>query len=378
VIKPTTEMKPHTAPETEREGNAVRVTTFDFHHRVFGTPGARFLLKGHDKIPTFRVDMGDLDGLVDIDVLKKEFGLTATSHDGKLVDVAVAALRYVPDVKPGDTVPSELLTGEASWSVRPQHKRIAEQRLQVQLLSRVSGKEVLLTDPKEISNFLEQIENREKLRLAFREAAAALGFGENTEPVIKQLELLARELCYIEALRDRFTKIPLINDKITELGKSYGGDRNAKMELNRIQALLTTGIQEYTAMLAQIDAQTGEIISALKSIDRQVKYIREMRDQLHFLIMLWDPHINDLDKWHTRPTPETDKVMRNLYRFLAPRYTAGRSLLKSRMKPPGHDEAAPSKKDAGQRKAAPAGGRASTPAKAAGATTTSSQKNLKN
>lgn len=363
-----------TGTKAGSEGNGVRLTTFDFHHRVFGAPGARFLLKGHDKVPTFRVDMGDLDGLVDIDVLKKEFGLSSNSHDGKLVDVAVAALRYVPDVKPGDTVPSELLTGEASWSVSPRHKRIAEQRLQVQLLSRVSGKEVLLTDPKEISNFLEQIENREKLRVAFREAAVALGFGENTELVVKQLELLARELCYIEALRDRYTRIPLIHDKMTELSKSYGSDRSAKMELNRIQTLLATGIQEYTAMFAQLDAQTGEIISALKSIDRQVKYIREMRDQLHFLIMQWDPHINDLDNWHARMTPETAKVMRNLYRFLAPRYTAGQSLLKSRTKAAGHDDEDKSKKEAGARKPASSGGRAGVSAKSAGSTIISSQK----
>ncbi len=158
---------------------------------------------------------------------------------------------------------------------------------------------------------------------------------------------------------------------MTELGKSYGSDRSAKMELNRIQTLLATGIQEYTAMFAQLDAQTGEIISALKSIDRQVKYIREMRDQLHFLIMQWDPHINDLDKWHTRMTPETDKVMRNLYRFLAPRYTAGHSLLKSRAKAAGHDEGDKSKKEVGIRKPVSSGG---VSVKKAGSTSVSSQK----
>jgi len=328
-----------TAPEADagipEAAPAMHVTHFLFHHRVFQTPGARFLLKGSNKTPTFCVDMGDLEALIDIDVLKKEFGLPAGSPDTQMVDTAVAALRYVPDVKPGDTIPSELLTGKASWVVSPKHKRIAEQRLQVQLLSWTSGKELLLTDPKEIANFLEQLENREKLRKAFREAAAALGHGpENTEQVVKQLELLARELCYIEALRDRFMKIPLLEEKMATLAKSYGNDRSAKMELNRVRSLLQAGINEYKAMFTEVDAQTGEIISALKSIARQVGYIREMRDHLHFLIMQWDPHINDLDKWHTRPTPETDKALRNLYRFLAPRFTAGKSLLRHRSKSP--------------------------------------------
>jgi len=315
-------------PTSAGGATGLSITQFDFRHRVFQTPGARFLLNGQRRTPTFRVAMGDLDGLVDIDVLKKEFHLTPESHDGKLVDLAVSGLRYVPDIKPGDSVPSELLTGQASWTVSLKHKRIAEQRLQVQLLSWVSGKELLLTDPNEISNFLAQIENREKLRHAFKDAAKALGHAENTEPVIAQLELLARELCYIEALRDRFALISKIRDKMIELGKSYGNDRNAKMELDRVRGLLRVGMDEYAAIFGEADAQTGEIISALKSIDRQIGYIRNVRDNLHFLIMQWDPHIRDLEKWQSRRTPETDKVLSNLYRFLAPRFSSGRSLLK--------------------------------------------------
>ncbi len=341
------------AANPAQEGRTSRgVTHFDFQHRVFQAPGARFVLKGPDKLPTFRVNMGDLEGVIDVDILRKEFHLGPETHDGHLVDTAVAALRYVPDVKPGDTIPTELLTGQASWSVSPRHKQIAEQRLQVQLLSWVSGKELLLTNPKEISNFLQQIENREKLRNAFRDAAKALGFEpENTEPVVRQLELLARELCYIEALRDRYIMIPQIGEKMAELSRAYGGDRGARMELDRVQTLLKSGIAEYTAIFSEVDAQTGEIISALKSIDRQVSYIRQKRDDLHFLIMQWDPHIVALPKWHSRPNPETDKVLHSLYRFLAPRFSAGRSLLASRnkadaAKPPGGPPAGKSGKSA--------------------------------
>lgn len=318
-------------PETAHTPGDLAITHFEFKHRVFQTPGARFLLKGQQRVPTFRIDMGDMDGLIEIPILKKEFSIAPGSPDDRLIDLAVDGLRYVPDIKPGDTIPSELLTGQASWAVSPKHKKIAEQRLQVQLLSWVSGKEMLLTDPQEISNFLQQIENREKLRTAFANAAAALGYQpENTEPVIKQLELLARELCYIEALRDRYTLIPKIAEKMVELGKSYGSDRNAKLELNRVLALLQTGIQEYTEIFAEADAQTGEIVAAMKSIERQVGCIRQIRDTLHSLLMQWDPHINDTGKWHTRRTPETDKVLSSLYRFLAPRFSSGRSLLKHR------------------------------------------------
>jgi len=317
------------ADSDDEAASQLHVTHFKFRHRVFQAPGARFLLTGHRHVPTYRVQMGEHEGLVDINVLKKEFQIEPGSDDAKLIDLAVDALRYVPDIKPGDSIPSELLDGTASWAVSPKHKKRAEQRLQVQLLSWVSGKEVLLTDPDEIAMFLEQIENREKLRNAFRNAAEALGHApENTEPVVRQLELLARELCYIEALRDRFSLIAKIGVKLAELSKSYGNDRAAKMELNRVQGLLRTGISEYTVMFAEADAQTGEIISAIKTISRQISYIRRVRDRLHFLIMQWDPHIRTLDQWRTRRTPETDKLLSELYRFLAPRFSSGRSMLK--------------------------------------------------
>ena len=329
------------------------ITHFNFVHQVFQTPGARFVLKGQAKIPTFRVDMGDLDGLIDVAVLKKEFRIAPDSHDGQLVELAIAGLKYVPDIKPNDSIPSELLTGKASWSVSAKHKRVAELRLQVQLLSWVSGKEVLLTDPTEIESFLGQIENREKLRTAFKGAASTLGY-DNPEMVIRQLELLARELCYIEALRDRFVLIPRLAHKMTELSKSFGGDRNAKMELARVQSLLQIGIKEYSAIFAEADAQTGEIISALRTIERQVKYIRRIRDDLHFLLMQWEPSIKALPSWRATRTPETDKALADLYRFLAPRYTAGKSLLKRREG--GRDAAVkgPSKDDTGKPKPAAA------------------------
>lgn len=310
---------------------ALGITHFNFEHRVFQTPGARFLLKGHEKLAIFRVDMGDLQGVIDIDDLRTEFGIDPSSMDARLINLAVDGLKYVPDIKPGDTIPTELLTGEASWSVSPKHKRLAEQRLQVQLLSWVSGKEILLTDPGEIAMFLEQIENREKLRTAFSDASKALGHESgDPEPVMKLLELLARELCYIEALRDRYSHIPKIGAKMLELAKSYGNDRNAKMELNRVHALLLAGIEEYTAIFNEADAQTGEIVAAMKSLDRQVGYIRKIRDELHFLCMDWDPHIAGLGRWQSRRTPETDKLLSALYRYLAPKFTSGKSLLKHR------------------------------------------------
>lgn len=315
------------------------ITHFDFTHQVFKTPGARFLLKGANHVPTFGLTMGDIEGLITIETLRKEFAIEADSVDGKLLDLVVTGLRYVSDIRPLDAIPSELLSGEASWEINAKHRERAEQRLQVQLVSWVSGKELLLTNPADITAFLELPENKEKLRQAFKDAAVALGYdAAKPQAVIKQLELLARELCYVEALRDRYAIIPRIAGKLGELAKTYGSDGMGKMEISRIQALLKSGISEYSNIFNEADAQTGEIIAALKSIDRQVKYIRNIRDKLYFLFMQWEPYIQIAREMKTHRTPQTEKALAELYRFLAPRYSSGQSMLKksreAQAKPP--------------------------------------------
>ena len=45
-------------------------------------------------------------------------------------------------------------------------------------------------------------------------------------------------------------------------------------------------------MFTQADAQTGEILAVLRNIGPQTKFIREMRDELHNRLMLWDEMIN--------------------------------------------------------------------------------------
>jgi hypothetical protein len=330
----------------------IALTHFDFRHAVFRTPGARFLLSGNKRVPTFRIDIGDLDGLIDIDALCREFNITADSNDGKLVALAVDGLRFVPDIKPGDAIPTELITGQASWSVKKSHKKIAQDRLQIQLLSWMSGKEVLITDPNEIGMFLDQIENREKLRQAFREAATALGRApEDTDYVVGQLELIARELCYIEALRDRLGRISVISTWLKSVAKARVNDRIVKLEIQRIDQLLQSGIAEYTVILTEADAQTGEIISALKTIDRQIEYIRRMRDDLYSLLLQWEPHLKAMEPPPTPLSPEAQKTYGALYRFLAPRYTAGRSILRRHPigQPAGDGKTPPARPPAGAR-----------------------------
>ena len=150
------------ATETDAAGAVPagpRNTHFDFQAKVFQAPGACFLLKGKDKEPMFAVDMGDAQGIVSLKDLRKTFFIAADSHDDKMIDRAAAGLRHVPDIRPGDEIPNEILDGSASWTVARRHNQIARDRLQVQLISWMTGKPIAYTNQDDLKKIMASDEN---------------------------------------------------------------------------------------------------------------------------------------------------------------------------------------------------------------------------
>ncbi len=310
--------------------SAIEVTHFNFEAKVFHVPGARFALTENTREPRFFVDLGGISASLSIDVLQKEFSIPKGSGDMKLMQVAVSGLRFVDDIRVGDAIPSEILDGSVSWPIKSKHKLHAARRLQVQLLSWVSGKELLLTSSEEIEMFLEQIENKTKLKGAFGAAAVELGFGPDGEDkVMDLLQSLTRELCYIEALRERFLSVRTIAERLIGLRRLYSSDARVKDEIRCIGLLLGKAIQEYEKIFDDVDAQTSELIGALKSIERQIKYIRQRRDELHFIMRVWDPIIAQWSEIKNERSRSMDKILSATYRLLASRFTVTRSMIKA-------------------------------------------------
>lgn len=305
-----------------------RSTHFDFRNHVFKMPGARFCLIGAERTPIFCVELGDVEAKLQIHAMQREFSIEPSSYDGELIATAVKGLRYVPDIRPGDRIPSEILDGTASWRIKPKHREIAVQRLKAQLISWVSGQEILITNPEELEMYFDQIENKEKIKAAFSDAAELLGHErDDHNAVFEKINTLARELCYIEALRDKYNVIPMLAVKLDQLQKKWQSDRRLATEIQRIKLLMRRGIEEYTKIFEEIDAQTGEIASALKSIGAQVEHIRRVRDDLHFLIMSWEPLLVQWDQASPKNAYKMKLLLADTYRFLAGKFNTGKSLL---------------------------------------------------
>jgi hypothetical protein len=309
----------------------LRTTHFDFVNKVFKAPGAKFYKPDNFDEPVLVVDLGDLKGEIKFKHLRKQFNIEEDTVDDKLLATAVTALKYVEDIRPGDKIPNEILDGTASWSVSPRHRQLAQNRLEAQLISWISGKESEVKSAEQLNAYLSAKENKAQLRNAFSKAALQLGAAaDDHAAVLTCLGMLSRELCFIEALREAFQQVPVIAVALNRVAEFYHGDMRMQDTVQRVRNLMRKGVQEYTSIFLDTDSQTGEIISAMKSLDRQILFIRERRDTLRYLQMKWNPYIVAWKDQDVKNGQKVTDLLGRTYRFLATRFDTSKSLMKAR------------------------------------------------
>jgi len=320
------------APNQVQAPASLRITHFDFQAKVFKAPGAHFVLKsegvGKTKIARFALEMGSGEGVISLKNLRLTFDIREGSHDDQLISRAEAGLQYVPDIRPGDAIPTELLNGTASWTVSRKHKAIARERIQAQLLAWMTGKDVDASDRSAMKNLMESTETKKQLRDAFQRAAVALGLPPSeAEQVVDRIETLARELCYVEALRDRCEEVSKIRKKVDAFVRVYADDKRIGGEVGRVKLLMVEGVREIFTPLAMADARTADVMSMLQTIDKAIDDIREVRDTVHFILMDWDPVIEKWQDLAVERGGDAEKALSVVYKFLARRFPSGKSLL---------------------------------------------------
>jgi hypothetical protein len=309
-----------------------RSTHFLFEAKVFTLERAYFSLE-HEKEPIFHVLLGSLNAALPLPTLRAEFNIDPDSSDGKLLDIIEKSLRYVKEIRPNDSIPSELLDGRASWAVEERHRMIAQSRLIVQVTSWLAGEEMIISDVTQLEQLAEDPGTKQRMVNAVGEIAERIGIGrERKQEVMDKINDFARELSYIEALRDRFGATKQIAGTLNRLAKVYGNDRSVTEEIVRILQLLRPPLTEFEATFALVDAQTSEILNILKKYAVQVSFVRQMRDDLSFRLRLWDGLI---EKWGAmtlaRPgqalarTGEAEALIKETYRFAAQNFLQGQN-----------------------------------------------------
>jgi hypothetical protein len=295
-----------------------RSTHFVFEHKLFQVKGARFAFTADGAEPAFYVTLGDLKAALRLNSLQHEFNIEPDSADGKLLSIVEKSLRFVKEIRPGDSIPREILDGTASWKVEERHMLIAQRRLAVQIASWFAGQERVVVQEGALEEIAENPETKARVNAAMKDIAEKLGLGaDRRQEVLDRVDELARELSYIEALRERAGAVHMVAGKTAQLAKVYQKDRTVIGDIARIHALLARPFTEFNDIFAQVDAMTGEILSVLRKFTAQVQFVRQSRDKLHIRLMLWDPIIAQWEALELVRGAPADMALKELYRFAA-------------------------------------------------------------
>lgn len=295
-----------------------RSTHFLFEHKVFAVKGARFAFPTDANEPAFFVTLGDLRAAIRLPALRGEFGIDPESPDGKLLAIVERSLRYVKEIRAGDSIPAEILDGSASWSVQERHRNIAKARLSVQITSWITGDDAIVVEETQLESLVDDPKIKERMQKAVSEIAVKLGIGvDRRQEVLDLIDDLARELAYIEALRERYGLVRMVVGKINLLSKLYRSDRTMVQEISRVRTLLLRPTEEFENIFAQVDAMTGEILPVLRKFDAQVQFIRQNRDDLHTKLMAWDPIFAIWERTEPVRGADAELAIKELYRFVA-------------------------------------------------------------
>lgn len=276
-----------------------------------------------DGVPVLVVRMGDRDGVVPLQSLRARLDIPEDSADGRMLGRIGDALDFVQELRLGDPLPAEILTGAASWQPEPVHRHLASQRLRGRLIQWLEamgapeGRQLAMGD-------FERMEHdaalAARLHVAFGLLATQLRLPDALD-AIALMESLTTELAYIEALRD-FLLLPLRNtgrklDLISQGRRGEGANTDTLLQVRR---LCSAGLQRIGARFAAVDKLTENIVTALSGGSGQQLLIRSNRDWLYRTQRAFAPI---LDEWERAPADIDGDFWNRLsrtYRYLAPRF----------------------------------------------------------
>ena len=298
---------------------ADRSTHFMFEHKVFQVKGARFSMTEDGTQPALHVDLGALTAALVINTVRSEFGIEAEGPDGILLSIVEKSLRFVKEIRPGDSIPRELLDGTASWSVEERHRTRARAHLWARA---IGSNETKGADDISLQRFNADPKTEERLKQVAADVATMIGENLDADAVLGRIDDVARELAYIEALQERCSEVLGIVPKLTAIARAYRGDRGVLDELSRIRTLLLRPIEMYDGIFARLAQRQEAITDVVRKHTDQIEFIREQRDDVHQSMMMWDPILLTWKNVEMTRCSDTESRIAELYRFIARHFLA--------------------------------------------------------
>ena len=277
-----------------------------------------------DGIPALRFSLGEREATLPIDAVQRELGIPDDSDDGRMLAMVAGALDFVTLLRPGDRLPPEILSGAASWEPREQHRRIASARLRLQLVAWLRADGAAFGDwagkGLDMLALVEAPSMRASIGQALERAAQLLGLADG-QAVLDQLEGVAEEVAYIEALRDRLLR-PLrgMVARLGHLHEAARGDSEQRQTFTRLHLLGSRALAQIGGRFDELDALTGEVIATLRNSQSQCAFIRSNRDWLYRSLRAWEDLLASWEAPEAGVDEQGRRLVLRTYQFLAPRF----------------------------------------------------------
>lgn len=272
----------------------------------------------HAAVLSFR--LGDKEATLPLARIGKEFGVLPGTPDAAMIERIISALDFVPCLRLGDPLPAEVVSGDASWTPDKEFKLLAEARLRMQLIAWLTPEsEQVEASGQTLLALAEDPAIRAQAHDAMARAARELGLG-SPHDVVALMADLAEELSYLEHLRARFLqRLDLMADKIAIAARSVRAGMGGFETISQVRKLLLVAQRQIQSRFDDLDAQTGEIISALQNLDQQRAFIRAGRDWLYRSYRGFEVHLDRADGLEAGEA-DLSGFLGPLYHFLAPRF----------------------------------------------------------
>lgn len=311
-------------PATDMDANSVPSDRCSLAHRVFSSFGELLFRRAEtDGAPVMVVKLGEKEAAIPLRSLQREFGIPDETDDGRMLGLIAQSLDFVACLRIGDTLPAEVLSGQASWEPDEVHLQIAKARLQWQLvawLNSGTGADTPNLDAEALLQVADDPARKQQVQAAFGKAAETLGL-PSREAVVQLVEELAQELAYIEALRDRLLRrVHGMAEKLNRMAQSYRGDGSHLETLTQVRRLAATALKQISHRFDELDAQTGEVMAALRNADSQRTFIRSNRDWLYRTQRAWQLLLQEWDVAGIGFDEGILALLSRTYQFLAPRF----------------------------------------------------------
>lgn len=294
------------------------ITRFNFEAKIFAMPRCYFEMDSDGRTPCFFVPMGGVVARVPIRAISSEFNAALSTADLELLSMVERALEHVARIRPGDSIPSEILDGTASWSFDPEHEMVALGRLMAILCRWAGGEPAKIPARGALPTYAASPFVREEGPAAKSKIATAIG--STAEDVTITIEDLAREIAYVEALRDHFAELGLLPRRLELWRQKAADDRNRREEYDRMIALTRAPLNQARQRFQRLDKRIEAIDAVLRDPGPLVAFLRKQRDLLHADTRKWR-HI--APRWKNAKAFDEDERRRSTYRFLAENFAEG-------------------------------------------------------